>query len=1033
MKKIFFLIALFIAANVYAAPQRAIWIDSRERPMGTLENPVVTSGGGGALEITTVYGEGSNQSQLQAQSSANPFTYNGNQYVGLWDRNLKAVLCKRATDAATFTCVNYNGIPYAPTFTGAGLNDMKTGGTATSGITATSTYEVEIDATGTPDTYKWRLNGGSYTTGVSITGANQTLSNGVVITFAATTGHTVGNKWTFTVQPAIGVSGDVHQGIAIGVDSDGYMHYNFGTYITEGFFYRRSSTPESISSVTAVQSIDTGNGCGANGEAGAAQSCDDQASYLTFFNGTDMSLYAFFRSNGASGVADTFLWKYNPATTTWARATGTDSATKAQGRFISAAADSRSAYISHPYVSSDNKAHFVWSYRDNTTPVSERGISYVRYDMTNGDFEKADGSAQTIPIRYSNDDSIDNSGEDGLDYSLEGMQYRSPLVVDDDGDIHVVYTKASGAGAYYTHSVGSGLSDLTYTGTVYGFESQPEYEVVITSASTPDVFKWRVNGGAYTTGVSVTGDWQTLSNGFKIKFDASTGHTANDAWIIRPTVGYLQTYHKYHNGTSWSSEQQLTSTADKVIQDHRATLLYENDIFYVLYLSYTEGTGINVLRTTDWTTFSKYAITNFDTGTYSPGYMLLAFDRPAFEATGNFYSMYSFVYDFITLTYSRTPLYLLKWDASSGASVRQHQSYGIVNQDDLVLGSVDALIRPWGKIKYDEQNTWFIKDTDDIETAISSASDGDIVELAAGTYTVLQDIDVLKGVTIKGQGGYSQGCKTTISSSQASINIFDLQTDNIRLEDLCITGSGATTIAVLASKATSGVWSGLYFKDIGITLTGSGSKVGIRLNNASGEGDHVYQSITSSSSSARGLYVYNTSTANAATTFTCNNCDITTSGAATISIAYESTDSSATQNYTLTLRNCKGVSTESGTTTSAAIRAPGDANGIVTVEGGWFSGSDNDLVQASSGVLNVKNAHLANGTTSGTITYQGRVISGALAAYTSTSPTTVKTGTNTACNTTCAGTQAVFGVDDTNKLPLAPTDATADTCVCLGP
>ncbi len=87
------------------------------------------------------------------------------------------------------------------TFTGAGLNDGTFSGTYV-GTTVRSTYEVEIDATGAPDTFKWRKDAGSYTTGVAITGADQTLAEGVKIKFLATTGHTLGNKWIVTVSPA---------------------------------------------------------------------------------------------------------------------------------------------------------------------------------------------------------------------------------------------------------------------------------------------------------------------------------------------------------------------------------------------------------------------------------------------------------------------------------------------------------------------------------------------------------------------------------------------------------------------------------------------------------------------------------------------------------------------------------------------------------------------------------------------------------------------------------------------------------------
>jgi len=82
-------------------------------------------------------------------------------------------------------------------FTGAGLNDMTNGGVYTG--TEDKNYVVEIDGTGTPDTFKWSDDGGeTYTEGVAITGAAQALSNGITVTFQATTGHTLGDKWEFT-------------------------------------------------------------------------------------------------------------------------------------------------------------------------------------------------------------------------------------------------------------------------------------------------------------------------------------------------------------------------------------------------------------------------------------------------------------------------------------------------------------------------------------------------------------------------------------------------------------------------------------------------------------------------------------------------------------------------------------------------------------------------------------------------------------------------------------------------------------------
>jgi hypothetical protein len=78
-------------------------------------------------------------------------------------------------------------------FDGAGKNDL-TWGSGFNGA-ATSYFEVVIDGNGTPDTFKWRVNGGAWTETVGITGGAQTLSDTQTVTFASTTGHTVGDAW----------------------------------------------------------------------------------------------------------------------------------------------------------------------------------------------------------------------------------------------------------------------------------------------------------------------------------------------------------------------------------------------------------------------------------------------------------------------------------------------------------------------------------------------------------------------------------------------------------------------------------------------------------------------------------------------------------------------------------------------------------------------------------------------------------------------------------------------------------------------
>ncbi len=86
----------------------------------------------------------------------------------------------------------------AAVFTGSGLDDCTSSGHYRG--TTDEDYEVEIDGTGTPDTFRWRKGAGAWTSGVDITGSAQAIgTEGVYVTFGATTGHTASDTWTIAV------------------------------------------------------------------------------------------------------------------------------------------------------------------------------------------------------------------------------------------------------------------------------------------------------------------------------------------------------------------------------------------------------------------------------------------------------------------------------------------------------------------------------------------------------------------------------------------------------------------------------------------------------------------------------------------------------------------------------------------------------------------------------------------------------------------------------------------------------------------
>jgi hypothetical protein len=88
-----------------------------------------------------------------------------------------------------------------------------------------------------------------------------------------------------------------------------------------------------------------------------------------------------------------------------------------------------------------------------------------------------------------------------------------------------------------SQDTGSGLNDLAAGGNYHGTDSTRYYRVTFDSAGTPDTFKWETStdNSSWTeeaTGVEVTGDWQNLDNGVKIRFKATTGHTDTDVFTF---------------------------------------------------------------------------------------------------------------------------------------------------------------------------------------------------------------------------------------------------------------------------------------------------------------------------------------------------------------------------------------------------------------------------------------------------------------------------------------------------------------------
>lgn len=135
------------------------------------------------------------------------------------------------------------------TFTGGGLDDITVGGTFT-GFKKKVDYRVNIDGTGTPDTFEWSNDGGSTweAQDVPITGSAQTLEDGITVTFGATTGHTLGNRWDWSAGFEIILLDDVTPDLDAAIADD-------GTVFTDETTPAKNATADDMTLLPAVPAV----------------------------------------------------------------------------------------------------------------------------------------------------------------------------------------------------------------------------------------------------------------------------------------------------------------------------------------------------------------------------------------------------------------------------------------------------------------------------------------------------------------------------------------------------------------------------------------------------------------------------------------------------------------------------------------------------------------------------------------------------------------------------------------------------------
>lgn len=133
---------------------------------------------------------------------------------------------------------------------------------------------------------------------------------------------------------------------------------------------------------------------------------------------------------------------------------------------------------------------------------------------------------------------------------------------------------------------GSGLNDLIW-GAFSGPVVSGHFEVVVTTggATSPNVFKWRVNGGSWTTAINMTGSGQNLVDAGVgtqvITFGAIVGHTVDDQWSLGNL--YVEAC------TSSTTTAQVTAAARRLLNPNYPPIWTDSAGKQVLEVDYSRG------------------------------------------------------------------------------------------------------------------------------------------------------------------------------------------------------------------------------------------------------------------------------------------------------------------------------------------------------------------------------------------------------------------------------------------------------------
>ena len=188
--------------------------------------------------------------------------------VSIYDQSIYYAFRSSSTDNNIGASINYIEPPRPINVTG--LDDVAVVSIPTSYNSDWDIrFEIEIDANGTPDTFKWRTfnvttnTTGSWNTGYSVATSPTLLQNTVEIQWGQTTGHTIGDSWVVSAKSSdAAILRNNDTGTAGGLGYKALVWYEGKDVGDEGI---------SVGASIVLEYSDTGSASGVNNKAGAVQ------------------------------------------------------------------------------------------------------------------------------------------------------------------------------------------------------------------------------------------------------------------------------------------------------------------------------------------------------------------------------------------------------------------------------------------------------------------------------------------------------------------------------------------------------------------------------------------------------------------------------------------------------------------------------------------------------------------------------------------------------------------------------------------